>query len=310
MENIAMKLTEPLVFIRLAQNLPGQSRQVDADEMAARKDMAPSRLKAAAQLFSGKAFAEIKALDRAVRAQLKKVAIAIPSSPFKGSYPITRKTMEQALAILEKGKTDRAALVIAFLTDDYDAECERAKTEMGAEYDPSDYPPAEDIKGEFRTDWTFFSLDAPEDMPESIRQAEQARFAGMIDQVGEECRQALRETLGKLVTHLVDRLRPGDDGKAKKLYASAVESLREFLDTIGARDITSDTAIRELSDKAKAIIGANTADDLKSSKYLATKVRDGLAAVAVELDKLVKTEGARAFDFADDDTPAAAAVAA
>jgi len=290
-----MKISEPIVFVRLSFSLPGQRRKIDAGATAESQKIDPKRLAASARLFTGQAFAAIRANDSATRQALLGLAINVPAA-FRGSYVLPRKLMDRVEMLLAGAKERREELVVGFVAEEYDSEREQAKTELGNAFDPADYPDADGLMAKFDMGWSYFALDVPEDLPTELRERETAKLQARINQVADDCRNALRQGMAKLVEGLVEKLKPGEDGKTKRLYASSVSTLKEFLDTLAARDITSDDAIRTLGERAKAIIGDVSADDLRASTDVATRIRAGLEAVAGEVENLIKSDG-RKIDF-------------
>ena len=292
----SIRLSEPIIFTRLAFSLPGQSRQVESGATVLSIGAKADRIKTSARLFTGEAVQKIKSADAATRMALLGLAIGIPST-FKGSYVLPRKLLDRADKLLEAAKAAREELVIAFVADDYDRERERAKSELGTAFSEADYPPAEEAMKRFNMSWSYFALDVPEDLPAGVRERETQKLRDQVGQVATDCRNALRQGLAELITHLVERLKPDADGKTKRLNATTVENLRTFLDTVSARDITSDDELRKLSEQAKAVIGTATADDLRGDGVVAGRIRDGLAAVAEEVTKLVKVDGERQLNL-------------
>jgi len=300
-----MKLTEPIVFIRLAFGLPGRTRQLTrgaeaaADECGARRE----RINAVAKLFSSEAFSAIVTADNAAKSALLKLAIQIPTD-FRGAYILPRALLDRAEGLLNGARAERDSLVAKFIGGGfYDIERDRAQRELGQAFNPADYPPADKLAEQFSMAWRYFALDVPEDLPAEVRERETAKLQAEINQVAQDCRQALREGLAELVGHLVDRLTPAPDGRKKKLAATTVEGLREFLDTLSARDITGDSDIRRIGEQARAVLAGISVDDLRDSRGAADRIRAGLSEVGKQIGALVKTEGARRFDFSEDEAP-------
>jgi hypothetical protein len=289
-ENRQMKLSENIMFVRLGFGLPRQSRKVKAEA-----DVSPDRLRASAKLYSGKAFADVKSFDSATRAGLMGLAINIPSC-FRGAYVLPAALVDRVTQYLRDAKAKREDLVNAFLRDSYAQERESARVALGDSFREGDFPDADVLRQSFRMEWSLFRLDVPDSLPSDVLEAEREKFENQMSTVADECRAALRETLADLVGHLADRLTPDADGNRKRLATTTVENLREFLDTVDARDITSDDAIRELSARARAVLGTNKADALKG-KFTGDKVRAGLVQVKSDIDALIEREGGRKIDL-------------
>lgn len=298
-----MKLTEPLTLIRLSYSFPSQTRKVSSEAAAQELEADRARLNATAKLYNGKAFAAIKTHRAAVKARLLSLAIQVPMG-MDGVYIQPRRCLDKAEQILTEGKATDDQLIETFITEAYEQERTAARLELGKAYRDDDYPPAEQLRQQFGMSWSYMALDIPEDLPAEIRDRETARLQTQFDQIAQDCRSALREGLAKMVNHLADSLKPDADGRRKRLYATTVDNLRDFLNTIESRDITSDSAIRELAARARDVLGTVRADDLKDSSWTANKVRDGLEQVGQQIAALVRTEGVRKIDLFSDENAA------
>jgi hypothetical protein len=285
-----MKVKENIMFINLGFSLPRQTRKVKAQA-----NVDSRRLTAAARLYSGDTFKAIKSHELETRDCLLRLAIQIPSA-FRGVYVLPAALTDRVFDLLRTKEQERAELIEAFLTNGYQQEREAARIALRDSFRETDFPPADVLRSMFRMSWRIFNLEVPSELPEDIRKQEQQKFKENLNSVFAECRAALRETLADLVGHLADKLSPEADGSKKRLFNSTIENLREFLDTINSRDITSDASIRQLSDKARQIIGEYKADDLKGS-FTGDRVRDSLTAVKKEIDGLIKREGSRKIDL-------------
>ncbi|OHB65746.1 MAG: hypothetical protein A2Y76_01585 [Planctomycetes bacterium RBG_13_60_9] len=284
------KLRQDIMFVRLAQGLPRQSRKIQAEA-----DIEPSRLRASARLYSGDAFGQIKAFDASTRDVLTRLTIDIPAC-FRSSYVLPLTMIDRVTGFLGERQAKRAALIDAFLGDSYTGEREAARDALRDSFRETDFPEPDVLRKAFTMDWSIFKMAVPEGLPENVMEQERAKFAEQLESVFVQCRAALRESMADLVGHLADRLAPNADGSRKRLAASTVEKLREFLDTVNSRDVTSDDSIRELSDKARAVIGTYSADDLRGGLF-GSRVREGLVAVKSELETLIERDGGRKIDL-------------
>ena len=285
-----MEIKSDLMFVKLAFSLPKQTRKVKAES-----DVDPKRLKASAALYSGESFKAIKSLDSAIRSELLTKAIRVPSM-FSGAYVLPAAMVDQVKTLLVKRDLDRQDAVQDFINYDYSREREEARIALNGSFRESDFPAPSELKQYFAMKWGIFTLEVPQGLPEDIREAETAKYKENMESVFTECRSVLRNTLSELVTHLADRLKPDADGARKRLSKTTVQNLREFLDTVNARDITSDSAIQDISAKAKQILGTYSAEQLKMN-YYADQVQKGLDQVKTEIDTLIIREGTRKIDL-------------
>ncbi len=286
-----MKLTDNIMFVRLAFAMPRQTRKVKAES-----DVAPDRLRASAKLYSGKGFATIKSHDAETRNGLMRLAINIPSC-FRGTCILPSGMIDPVTAYLDERAKEREALVESFIVNDYAKEIVAAREALGGSFRESDFPAVGELRGAFRSEWSVFSLEVPDGLPDDVKQAETEKLKSRMSSVYEECRLALRETLAGLVEHLADRLAPGADGSRKKLHATTVEQLREFLTTVEMRDITSDEELHRLSAKAREIVGATSAETLRNDNDMSARMRSGLTAIKTEIDGLIERDGGRNIDL-------------
>ena len=285
-----MLVSENIMFVSLNFGLPPQSCNVAADA-----DIDPRRLKASAALYSGKAFAAIKSDASDIRAQLLRKAIKVPSA-FSATYILPAEMTSDVQDYLERRAESRRDLVAKFVANDYAAERDQARIDLNGSFREKDFPPPSAIADYFSMRWSIFTLEIPQGLPAELRDAEIAKYRENMETVFAECRTVLRATLAKLVSHLADKLKPDADGRRKILYATAVDNLTDFLDTINARDITSDAEIREISDQARRILAPYSLDDLKTAGYAAT-VQTELADVKQSIDNLITRDGARKIDL-------------
>lgn len=285
-----MEIKNDIMFVKLAFSLPKQSRKVKAEA-----DIDPRRLKASAALYSGESFKAIKSLDSSIRNELLTKAIRVPSM-FSGAYVLPAAMVDKVKTLLVKRQMDRDDLVTDFIDNDYQTEREAARIALNGSFRESDFPVPSELKKYFDMKWGIFTLEVPQGLPEDIREAETQKYRENMESVFTECRAVLRNTLSELVTHLADRLKPDADGTRKRLSKTTVDNLREFLDTVNQRDITSDEAIQDISAKARAILGTYSADQLKMT-YYAEQVKKGLDSIKTEIDTLIIREGTRKIDL-------------
>lgn len=286
-----MEIKESIMFFRLSFSMPRQTRKVQAQA-----DIDPRRLRASAKLYSGEAFAAIKSFDADLRGRLTRLAIQIPAC-FRGVYVLPVAVLDRVQAALDAGMTERNKLVESFLTTEYASEREATRAALNSAFREEDFPPVEVIRNRFRLQWSIFQMSVPDNLPADVLQAERNKLAKQIDDVATQCRAALREAFADLVGHLADKLAPESDGTRKRLCASTIANLREFLDTVNARDITSDDQIRTLSEKCRGIIGQYSADDLRKGGITASRIRTGLSTVKAEIDNLIERGGGRKIDL-------------
>lgn len=288
-----MKLSQDIMFINLSYKLPRQSRKIDNNSV--KFDIDPERFKASAKLYSGKTFKAIKSHDAMVRGELLTKAIRIPSA-FDGCYVLPGALAVKTQQQLRLREIERKELVNTFLINDYPGEREAARIALNGSFRESDFPESDILRAQFGMSWSMFSFEVPNDLPDDVKEAERTKFKDNMENVFTECREALRNTMAELINHLSDRLKPDEDGTRKRLSRTTVDNLKDFLNTVNARDITSDEAILKISEQAREILKNYSADDLKG-KWTGERVQVGLDQVKRDLNDLIKRDQGRKIDL-------------
>jgi hypothetical protein len=103
-------------------------------------------------------------------------------------------------------------------------------------------------------------------------------------------------------------LTPGADGARKIFRDSAISNLVEFLELFSARNVTGDTDLSALAERARAItataIPEHLRDKGRQGEDLRTQVARQTAEVKAAVDGLIQSEKRRRFNL-DEETPAA-----
>jgi ElaB/YqjD/DUF883 family membrane-anchored ribosome-binding protein len=116
---------------------------------------------------------------------------------------------------------------------------------------------------------------------------EREKAAQRMAEASSEIQQVLRESMGKLVQHMAERLRDGTDGKPLRFKESTVSNLVEFLENFEFRNVTDDHELQQIVKQARALLQGVGADDLRNTGELRSKVQSGMASLAAELDTMV-----------------------
>src|SRR5437764_5086581 len=140
---------------------------------------------------------------------------------------LTLPYVEPGVRLLRRDDVDPFARAMAGFRDelvaaeaDVDAAYDRLKADardrLGRLFNPADYPP--EVRGLFALDWDFPAVEPPSYLmrlsPEVYRQ-EQERVARRFDEAVELAEQAFLGELGRLVSHLAERLTAEPEGYRK-----------------------------------------------------------------------------------------------
>jgi hypothetical protein len=221
--------------------------------------------------------------------------------PEPGVRLIRKDTVGLFVDQMEKLKAELAEAAKA-LQEKYDELKERAQRNLGALFNPSDYPERIDV--EFELDWDFPSIEPPaylKQLHPQLYEQEVERIRGRFEEAVRLTEQALTTKLHELVAHLADRLQGGVDGKPKVFRDTAVANLKEFFEQFRNLDLGSNVELNHLVDQAKQVVEGVSPDDLRSSTDLRSKVADQLAAISKDLGGLMIERPKRAISLEDDE---------
>lgn len=201
---------------------------------------------------------------------------------------------------------EREALIDAYCAE-HPEEMGRAKRRLSAVWTDAWIDDVETVRSRFRATMDYL----PEEVPNpnlSISPRAMARAQANIEEksvkIAAEARLAIREMLLGLLDNLREMLEPKDDGKAKRMYASNVENLSEFLDLFEKRNITDDAATEKVVGMLRQLIKPDA-----DAEGIRDRLRDDdgyreMSAQALDLaiDRMAELtgeldDGGAAFDF-------------
>jgi len=297
-------IVEKTVLLRVSFRTIGNSRKVNTRSLLKLSPAANGALlKIQKTLFESKELQAITKADNELRATLHNMCVPYDM----GLDLLPRQSVDNARAIMIEYRGTRKELVNVFVaaypelqkaTED---RCIILASELGIPveylYNPADYPPVEYVAGKFGFDWDFLELTVPDELKMSGKfQEASEELASKISNVTEEITLVMRQSLLELVTHLKQALEPSTDGKQKRLHATTVTNLQDFLATLPTRNITGDTELEKLAGEVSKLItpGVNT-DILKKDEAFKASVIESMGNVAGELTKLVEIVPGRKF---------------
>ena len=163
-----------------------------------------------------------------------------------------------------------------------------ARGRLGRLFNPADYP--ECLRGLFQIDWDYPSVEPPDYLRQfspALFAEEQARVAARFDEAVRLAEEAFTSELGKLVSHLTERLTGQEDGKPKVFRDSAVENLAEFFSRFKQLNIGSNQQLDELVEGAQRILRGVEPQELRDNTALRQHVASRLSAVQTLTDAMM-----------------------
>lgn len=225
--------------------------------------------------------------DRSVPAFFKKGIWFIASS----------KTAE-----FENELIDRQKVVDKMVEDEfipvYKKRIEEIKIRLADQFDASDYPSVSYLKGCFRLEWHWITFDVPKNLSKELFEKEKERTEKMWSEAAEKIVQSLRASFMELVKHASDALTVGSNGKTKAFKDSTFDNITEFINTFKYRNITNDTDLKNLVDKAEEILkSVDNPQELKKDDKLRSFVKSNFTEITKKLDNMIVEKPSRKFSF-------------
>jgi len=287
---------ENSTLLKISFSKLGGSRKADLSKVTTDADK--KSLKLSKVLYVSPEYAAIGKFDGEINRMI--AGLAIPcNAGFRGISILPLKLMDRVDKLLTDAMAKRQQLVDNFV-DVFPAEVDEARIRLKDQFCEENYPSIEDVRKAFAMSYAYVTFKVPDNLPEEVKKREADKLTARFSEVETEVRDAMREGLSKLVTHLVDSLQVGDDGKQKIFRNSSVNNLVEFLELFNDRNITNDRELEELANKAKTVIAGVDPTALRDTSSIRQSVKAGLEDVSKSLSTLITSSGAgRKFDLED-----------
>ena len=278
-----MDLAKKTVCIKVSLSTMGNTRKVSTAQIEADADK--DLLRVSKRLVDSAELKAITRFDGEIRRFLYNICL-----PFEiGIHLLPITALEMVEYRLRQFAVDRRQLVQAFLSA-YPSLCQDAATRLRGLYNPTDYPAVDEVAREFGFSWQYVSFGVPEQLKGISREVweqEREKAAVRMAEASTEIQVVLRETMAKLVQHMADRLKEGPDGKPLRFKETTVENLVEFLMNFEFRNVTDDNELQALVSQARDLMQGVTADDLRTTGDLRSKLQQGMTGIAGQLDTLL-----------------------
>lgn len=288
-----LDLARKTVCIKVRLSTMGNTRKVSTSQIEADADK--DLLRVSKHLLDSAELKAIGRFDGEVRRFLYNICL-----PFEvGIHLLPVAAIEVVEEKLRHFANQRQELVKAFLAA-YPALCHEAAKRLRGLYNPADYPPTSDVEREFGFAWQYVSFGVPDQLKgisQEVWQQEREKAAQRMAEASSEIQQVLRETMAKLVQHMAERLKVGEDGKPVRFKETTVSNLVEFLANFEFRNVTDDAELQGLVNQARTLLQGVEADDLRSTGELRALVQSGMEGLASQLDTMLTKTGGRKFRF-------------
>jgi hypothetical protein len=285
-------LTNNTVFLKVSFSVIGNTKQVRDNVLSTDADV--SLLRVNKQLLESPELDAIRKADMRMRQYLYNTALPFDT----GVMLLPVGLIENTETRLQEYAIERAGLITEFVNA-YPALCAVAVESLGSLHKVSDYADSPDaIRGKFSFTHSYLSFGVPgqlKSISSHLFQSELDKQHNVLMDAVSNAQIFLREQLLQMVSHLQERLTPTDDGKTKRLHATAVTSLQEFLAIVDLRNVSNDTELQAVADKVKALISGVSVDTLKTSETFKANMVSKFDGIKATLADLVENAPGRKF---------------
>lgn len=294
-------IAENTVLISLDFSLFGITRTIDTREVINKEESNPAFFRAQKVLLDSPEYSAVKSCDSAIKTYVK--SRALPSFFKSGVFLLPIALVDEVDSMLTQWLTIRRKLVEEFKAV-YIAQKEAAKQDLGPKYNEKDYPSADGMVTYFDFKWSYVTLKTPQSLAgvsAEIFQREQAKAEAQWKEAYGEIQGMLRAQMLEMVSHMQDKLTPGEDGKRKVFHASSLEKVGDFLSVFDARNITNDAQLKSLVDRAREMMDGLDVDLLKDNERIRKRVAQGMAEIKEQLSTMIVEAPSRAIGTAGED---------
>lgn len=222
-------------------------------------------------------------------------------SPFrkKGVLILPVRLIEDVMARIDASQASRLALIETFMLA-YAARKEEARPKLASGFNEADYPPDDAVRKTFTFECQMWELSAPgqlQSVNRDLYQRELVKMNNMWDQASETISAVLLQEFRKLTAHMAERLMPGDDGKGKTFRDTTITNLTEWLGLFSARNLTNDSELVAVVDRARALIQGVDPENVRDSDDLRNTLARDFAEITQQVDAAIISRPARAIEL-------------
>jgi hypothetical protein len=292
-DSSAKSLMERCVVLDVTFHRPGIRRKADLSLVSTDADKAMLGLTKA--IVVSKSYRRVLRLAGDTRRWLENRSL--PSPLKRGTYLVPLELIDAVNTHMDEVDLLYARLARKFLAA-YPKLKEKARIRLKDQWDPRNYPEESVLRAAFSVErrWLDFGTPSEAKLGKALWEVEKKRAENTWREATEEIRTALRQAFRDLVGGLADRLMPNPDGGRKRLHASAVTKLTEFLDLFSARNITGDAELGNLVSQAREVLAGKSAGSLRQAA-VGGEVMDEMIRVISSLDTLMEVAPRRAISF-------------
>lgn len=294
-------IKENAILFCLSTSVPGNRKKVNAKEHIV-ADMDPDSFHMSKDLIKADEFDAIKQHDASFRDWVR--GQSVPSLFRAGVYQLNIRLVQRVEEKKQQYYDTRDVLIDEYMLV-YDERCKEAETRLGTLFNENDYPSSDNVRRAFKVRAKYVEITAPDKMStisEEMYQREQKQAKEDIQAVANHCTLLLRTELQSSVDRMIDRMTPQANGKKKIFRDAFVPKFKAAMQLLEERDITDDPLLRELTQKAAAIVGGDGVDStfLRDFEDARATVAASFTELKVQIDQAVVDAPSRFITLEED----------
>ena len=271
-------LFEKGCLIQLSVSKWGGVKKIDKTKLAEMVDSADyDWVTATKKLVDPESLKPICKVGNAARNWLASVSLPFPIT---GMVFLPKEMITSTDEKLTEFKKQFNQTVNSFIND-YGRLRETAQVCLGNLFNEVDYPL--DIQKKFSFTWRFVILSVPNGnsriLAPEVYEREKQKFIQTMEEARKMAIEALREEFASMVERICERFTDGPDGKPRVFKNATVDSFYQYFETFKERNIFNDTQLADLVERAQAIIGGQSPDDIRSDERLKNTIKTGMTEV-------------------------------
>lgn len=276
-------LMKECVFLRLNIHKMGDKRGVSTDVLGD-VDVDKNFVSIRKKLFKSHHFDAIRSCDNETRKFVRKHCL--PFDP--GIYMVPIAKAEQVNYELEICHVARTTLVDEFVAAWPEIIQLIAPTNLRSWYNRPDYRDA--VGDQFWMSWSFYVFGSPtqlQDIAPAVFKAESEKLKDRMSEAFDTIRQVQGEAFLQLLTHLREVLESDASGLPKRIAASTVRNLQEFVRDFQISNVTHYGDLQRYVEQADTLLQNVDAPMLRNGDGLRQRVRTELSFIEEAITKTV-----------------------
>jgi len=267
-------LFEKGCLVQLTVRKWGGIKKIDKNRLAQMVE-SPEWMNATKKLVDPESLKPICKVGNAARTYLNTISLPFP---LQGMVFVPKDMISRVDERLTEFKNEFNIAVSEFI-EGYDSLRETAMIYLGNLFNEVDYPV--NLRDKFSISWRFIILDVPNGnsgiLAPEVYEREKAKFIQTMEEARTLAIASLREEFASMVERITDRFSESSNGKPKIFKNATVDSFYGYFETFKERNIFKDEQLAQIVERAQAVLGDTSADQIRSNQEIKENIRVGMA---------------------------------